>query len=171
MWTKIPISGTLCTKLSVWAKSKGIRYNHAWRIWRRGQLPIPWEETASGRVIVHRRREPVREATALSARASSEDQRSDLGRQLGRLASLASSERPQVTGSIVEAGLKLFAVNSTQSSVSSLPGNCPGCSVSSLKFRWIRGSLCQHCDLLLQWYLPSQPAARELGRKCNSKTI
>jgi predicted site-specific integrase-resolvase len=86
-------------KVSVWAKSTGISYKTAWRMW-----PDERSQLAANPSIVHPRAEPVTEATALYARVSSGELRSDRERQLGRLTSFASRERLQVTCSIVEVG-------------------------------------------------------------------
>lgn len=40
-------------KLSVWAKSQGLSYKTAWRLWKEGKLPVPAEQLLTGTVIVH----------------------------------------------------------------------------------------------------------------------
>ena len=91
-------------KLSVWAKESGLTYKTAWRMWRDGTLPIPAEQLATGTVLVHPPQAPAVEAVALYARVSSADQKSDLERQLGRLAEYASREKLTVVRSVSEIG-------------------------------------------------------------------
>jgi putative resolvase len=91
-------------KLSVWARANGLTYRTAWRMWRDGKLPVPAEQLATGTVLVHPPAEPSVETVALYARVSSADQKSDLERQLGRLADYASKERLTVLRSISEIG-------------------------------------------------------------------
>jgi putative resolvase len=91
-------------KLSVWAKESGLTYKTAWRMWRDGTLPIPAEQLATGTVLVHPPQAPAVMAVALYARVSSADQKSDLERQLGRLAEYASREKLTVVRSVSEIG-------------------------------------------------------------------
>jgi len=90
-------------KLSVWAKSQGISYKTAWRMWKGGRLPVPAEQLATGTVIVHA--EPNKEgAAALYARVSSADQKSDLDRQLARLTEFAVAQKLHVVDAVKEVG-------------------------------------------------------------------
>ena len=91
-------------KLSVWARSNGLAYKTAWRMWRDGKLPIPAEQLPTGTVIVHPPAAAPADAVALYARVSSGDQRGDLERQLGRLADHASRERMTVVQAVSEVG-------------------------------------------------------------------
>ena len=91
-------------KLSVWAKESGLTYKTAWRMWRDGKLPIPAEQLATGTVLVHPPEAPSIDAVALYARVSSADKKSDLERQLGRLAGYASREKLTVVRSVSEIG-------------------------------------------------------------------
>jgi len=91
-------------KLSVWAKESGLTYKTAWRMLRDGTLPIPAEQLATGTVLVHPPQAPAVMAVALYARVSSADQKSDLERQLGRLAEYASREKLTVVRSVSEIG-------------------------------------------------------------------
>jgi predicted site-specific integrase-resolvase len=91
-------------KLSVWARESGLTYKTAWRMWRDGNLPVPSEQLATGTVLVHPPKAPAIQAVALYARVSSADQKSDLERQLGRLAEYASKERLTVVRSVSEIG-------------------------------------------------------------------
>lgn len=90
-------------KLSAWAKANGLTYKTAWRMWHDGKLPVPAEQLPTGTVIVH---PPTAAsgAAALYARVSSGDQKTDLERQLGRLATYASQERMTVIRSVSEIG-------------------------------------------------------------------
>lgn len=40
-------------RLSAWAKSNGLTYKAAWRMWKAGKLPVPAEQLPTGSVIVH----------------------------------------------------------------------------------------------------------------------
>jgi predicted site-specific integrase-resolvase len=90
-------------KLSVWAKTQGICYTTAWRMFRDGRLPVPAEQLATGTVIVH---VPVNsaEGVALYARVSSGDQKADLDRQLVRLTDYAVSNKLFIVDTVKEIG-------------------------------------------------------------------
>lgn len=90
-------------KLSVWAKSQGISYKTAWRMWRDGRLPVPAEQMATGTVIVHAEPNKVGGA-ALYARVSSADQKNDLDRQLARLTEYAVANKLVVVDAVKEVG-------------------------------------------------------------------
>ncbi len=90
-------------KLSVWAKSNGLTYHTAWKMFRDGKLPVPSEQLATGTVLVHPR-EPAPGGVALYARVSGSDQKADLERQIGRLAQYASQERLTVLHAVSEVG-------------------------------------------------------------------
>jgi len=92
-------------KLSEWAKQQGIGYATAWRWFRDGHLPVPFEQTATGTILVHPPIEAQTKAeVALYARVSSTDQRADLDRQLGRLVVFASLRGLSVTRTVAEVG-------------------------------------------------------------------
>ncbi|MEX1407757.1 hypothetical protein AB1398_10445, partial [Hydrogenibacillus schlegelii] len=40
-------------KLSDWARHRGITYTTAWRWVKEGKLPVPFEITPSGTILVH----------------------------------------------------------------------------------------------------------------------
>jgi len=65
---------------------------------------VPAEQRATGTVLDHPRQAPAIEAVAAYARVSRADQKSDLERQLGRLAEYASREKLTVVGSVSEIG-------------------------------------------------------------------
>ena len=90
-------------KLSVWAKTQGICYTTAWRMFRDGRLPVPSEQLATGTVIVH---VPEKNAAgvALYARVSSDDQKADLDRQLVRLTEYAVANKLFIVDTVKEVG-------------------------------------------------------------------
>ncbi|MCC6506319.1 MAG: IS607 family transposase [Aquimonas sp.] len=90
-------------KLSVWAKSQGISYKTAWRMWKDGRLPVPAEQMATGTVIVHAEPDKVGGA-ALYARVSSADKKNDLDRQLARLTEFAVARKLPVVDAVKEVG-------------------------------------------------------------------
>ena len=90
-------------KLSAWAKSQGISYKTAWRMWKDGRLPVPAEQMATGTVIVHAGSDRVGGA-ALYARVASADQKNDLDRQLARLTEFAVGQKLPVVDAVKEVG-------------------------------------------------------------------
>lgn len=90
-------------KLSAWAKQQGLSYTTAWRLWRDGKLPVPATQLATGTVLVN---PPIETASGvvLYARVSSADQKSDLDRQLARLAEYAASQKLHVVDTVREIG-------------------------------------------------------------------
>ena len=77
-------------KLSAWAKSKGISRMTAYRMWRAGTLPVPAEQLPTGTIVVL----PSTEAEfTIYARVSSNDQRTDLDRQVARLSEFAAQNK------------------------------------------------------------------------------
>ncbi|CAF0705357.1 hypothetical protein MPNT_90073 [Candidatus Methylacidithermus pantelleriae] len=64
-------------KLSKWAKKQGVSYKAAWRWVRQGKMPVPFEHTPTGTILV---KEPQgsNDAVALYARVSSVEQKADL---------------------------------------------------------------------------------------------
>lgn len=91
-------------KLSVWAKSQGLSYKTAWRLWKEGKLPVPAEQLLTGTVIVHPPVIPTEGGVALYARVSSADQTPDLERQVARLAVYAAEKSWRVTEVVKEIG-------------------------------------------------------------------
>lgn len=91
-------------KLADWARKAGISYTTAWRWVKDDRMPVPWQQMASGTILVD---EPVNEqpgTVALYARVSSHDQRNDLDRQLARLSQYAAEHDLHVVESVVEVG-------------------------------------------------------------------
>lgn len=91
-------------KLSAWAKEQGLCYRTAWRMWKMGKLPVYAEQLPTGTVIVHQQPIGKREGVALYARVSSMDQKTDLDRQLARLAEFAAKQGFYVAETIKEIG-------------------------------------------------------------------
>jgi predicted site-specific integrase-resolvase len=92
-------------KLSVWAKSQGISYKTAWRMWKAGSLPVPAEQLATGTVIVHAEvPDALSGSVALYARVSSADHKSDLDRQFGRLTEYAVAHKLPIVDAVKEVG-------------------------------------------------------------------
>ena len=91
-------------KLSVCAKSQGLSYKTAWRLWKDGKLPVPAEQLLTGTVIVHPSVTATEGGVALYARVSSADQKADLERQIARLAVYAAENSLRVTEIVKEIG-------------------------------------------------------------------
>lgn len=91
-------------KLSEWAKRQGITYKTAWRWFKAGTLPVPYTQLPSGTILVHPPEADTSKMVALYARVSSGDQKADLDRQLGRLATFATSQGFAVIKSVSEIG-------------------------------------------------------------------
>ncbi len=79
-------------KLSEWARKQGVSYKTAWRWTRQGKMPVPFEQTPTGTILV-KEPEAAAWAVALYARVSSADQKADLDRQIARLVAHASEQR------------------------------------------------------------------------------
>lgn len=90
-------------KLAEWAKQQGIDYKTAYRWFRAGILPAPTRQLPTGTILVEQERADTG-TTALYARVSSNDQKTDLDRQLARLVQFASSAGLVVSSSVVEIG-------------------------------------------------------------------
>ncbi len=90
-------------KLSVWAKQQGIIYHTAWRWWNTGKLPVEIEQMLSGTLIV-KEHKSTPGSVALHACVSTNDQKKDLGAQLGRLSAFTASKGWIVSKTIAEIG-------------------------------------------------------------------
>ncbi|MHB8139772.1 MAG: IS607 family transposase [Vulcanimicrobiaceae bacterium] len=93
-------------KLATWAKRQGIASCTAWRWVRHDRMPVPWRRTPTGTILVD---QPVASPSpcgpvALYVRASSNDQKHDLERQLGRLTEYATRNGMSVVLSVGEIG-------------------------------------------------------------------
>ena len=93
-------------KLSEWAAQQGVHYQTAWRWWKRGTLPVPARQLASGTILVEAPASPVGTAgrTVVYARVSAHDQRGDLDRQVSRVMAWASEQRLGVQEVVREVG-------------------------------------------------------------------
>ena len=82
-------------RIREWAEREGFHPQTVWRWCREGTMPVPFERTATGAIIVH---DPKYETTPTTsnagrtvcyARVSSSDQKADLQRQADRLKAFA----------------------------------------------------------------------------------
>lgn len=89
--------------LGKWARRQGIAYCTAWRWVRTNRMPVAWSQTASGTILVEESA-ATGDRVALYARVSSNDQKADLERQLGRLSSYATANGMSVVRSVAEIG-------------------------------------------------------------------
>jgi putative resolvase len=93
-------------KLSEWAAQQGVHYQTAWRWWKRGTLPVPARQLASGTILVDVPASPAGTAgrTVVYARVSAHDQRSDLDRQISRVVRWANGQQLAVDQVVTEVG-------------------------------------------------------------------
>ncbi|WP_076349154.1 IS607 family transposase [Alicyclobacillus vulcanalis] len=91
-------------KLSDWARKNGISYKTAWRWVKEGRMPVPFEQTPSGTILVHEPEPSTTNAVALYARVSSADQKADLDRQIARLMEFAMEQKLVVVKAVTEIG-------------------------------------------------------------------
>jgi len=91
-------------KLSDWARKNGISYKTAWRWVKEGRMPVPFEQTPSGTILVHEPEPSTTNAVALYARVSSADQKADLDRQIARLMEFAMAQKLVVVKAVTEIG-------------------------------------------------------------------
>jgi predicted site-specific integrase-resolvase len=85
-------------------KAAGISYKSAWRMWKRGQLPLPVEQLPTGTVIVPPSSSVTEGGAVLYARVSSAEHKADLDRQIARLSEVAASRHLIVTDGVKEIG-------------------------------------------------------------------
>ncbi len=88
-------------KLSEWARKQDISCKTAWRWVRQGKMPVPFEQTLTGTILV---KEPEATSRALYARVSGADQKADLDRQIARLVAYADEQGWAVTRAVSEIG-------------------------------------------------------------------
>jgi putative resolvase len=93
-------------KLSEWAAQQGVHYQTAWRWWKRGALPVPARQLASGTILVD---VPAASSgpggrTVVYARVSAHDQRADLDQQVSRTVRWASGQQLAVDQVVTEVG-------------------------------------------------------------------
>jgi putative resolvase len=93
-------------KLSEWAAQQGVHYQTAWRWWKRGTLPVPARQLASGTILVEVPASPAGTAgrTVIYARVSSHDRRADLDRQVSRVMGWAGERQLAVDQVVTEVG-------------------------------------------------------------------
>jgi predicted site-specific integrase-resolvase len=90
-------------KLSEWARQQGVTYHTAWAWFKKGVLPVPAIQLPTGTILVE---EPVEATgtTAVYARVSSSDQRSDLDGQVARVVAHLNSQGVPVAKTVTEVG-------------------------------------------------------------------
>lgn len=91
-------------RLAAWARRQGISYKTAWRWVKDDVMPVPWQQSPTGTILVDAPMEEKPSAVALYARVSSHDQRGDLDRQLARLSSYAAEHDLHVVEAVAEVG-------------------------------------------------------------------
>ena len=92
-------------KLSEWAREVGIQYVTAYRMFKAGKLPMPYEQLSTGTILVYPEKELRKGNKAvLYARVSSYDQKEDLTRQLNRLKDFSASQGIVITDEYTEIG-------------------------------------------------------------------
>jgi predicted site-specific integrase-resolvase len=94
-------------RLAEWARRRGISYKTAWRWVKDDTMPVPWQQSPSGMILVDALVDEKPAAVALYARVSSHDQRNDLDRQLARLSTYASEHGLHVVETVAEVGCGL----------------------------------------------------------------
>lgn len=98
-------------KLATLAKCQGIAYCTAWRRVRSDRMPVAWSRTPSGTILVEQPAAHIpahtRGPVALYARVSSNDQKRDLERQLGRLTEYATHNGMSIVRSVAEIGSRV----------------------------------------------------------------
>jgi len=72
-------------KLSEYAKTKGISYLTAYRMYKSGKIPHPTEQLPTGTIIIYPKQDLQQGKTIIYARVSSHDQKNDLEHQVQRL--------------------------------------------------------------------------------------
>lgn len=91
-------------RLADWARRQGISYKTAWRWVKDDVMPVPWQQSPTGMILVDAPMDEKPSAVALYARVSSHDQRGDLDRQLARLAVFAAEHDLHVVEAVAEVG-------------------------------------------------------------------
>jgi putative resolvase len=95
-------------RLSEWAAQQGVHYQTAWRWWKRGTLPVPARQLASGTILVELpapgSSADTASRTVVYARVSAYDQRADLDRQVSRVIAWAGKQQLAVDQVVGEVG-------------------------------------------------------------------
>ena len=94
-------------KLSDYAKSKGISYKTAWRMYKAGKIPHQTEQLPTGSIIVYTDRDEQEGKTVLYARVSSYDQKEELERQVQRLRDFSAEQGLSINQEVTEIGSAL----------------------------------------------------------------
>ena len=90
-------------KLSEWARGQGVSYRAAWKWFHNGNLPVPARQLDTGTILVDSSEDPAGQTVAY-CRVSSSDQREDLERQAGRVATQAGQRGYVLTRTVTEVG-------------------------------------------------------------------
>lgn len=90
-------------KLSDWAKQNGLSYRTAHRLWKSNKLPCRAEQLATGTILVYPESKKD-EKVVLYARVSSQDQKEDVERQIGRLRDYCSANGLTIEQEVSEIG-------------------------------------------------------------------
>ena len=88
-------------KLSDYAKSIGVSYKTAWRMWKRGELNA--EQLPSGTVVI-KLEKPVNKGVVIYARVSSSENKSNLDSQAQRLETYCLAKGYQIIHIVKEVG-------------------------------------------------------------------
>jgi putative resolvase len=91
-------------KLREWADQQGISYRTALRWFHGGTLPVDAEQMATGTILVKLESISGDQKTALYARVSSSDQKTNLDSQLVRLTHFAVENKLSIAAVITEVG-------------------------------------------------------------------
>jgi putative resolvase len=91
-------------KLREWADQQGISYRTALRWFHGGTLPVEAEQMATGTILVKLESISGDQKTALYARVSSSDQKTNLDSQLVRLTHFAVENKLSIAAVITEVG-------------------------------------------------------------------
>ncbi|MFQ5980362.1 MAG: IS607 family transposase [Candidatus Heimdallarchaeota archaeon] len=94
-------------KLSEYAKSKGLTYKTAWRLYKKGEIPHLTEQLPTGTIIVYPNQSKEQGKNAIYASVSSHDQKPDLERQLQRLRNYCAEMGLVIDREITEIGSAL----------------------------------------------------------------
>jgi predicted site-specific integrase-resolvase len=91
-------------KLADWARKNGISYLTAWRWFNEGKMPVPCIQAKTGTILVTTDDNFISRKTAIYTRVSSQDQKQDLDRQVGRVLEYANKNKLSVDKTVKEIG-------------------------------------------------------------------
>lgn len=89
-------------KLSEWAKTKGINYQTAFRMFKNNKIPYRTEQLPTGTILVFEDQKQEDKTAIIYARVSSHDQKEDLDRQVERLRLFCASRGLGVSEEVTE---------------------------------------------------------------------